>query len=146
MLYEQVITLRSEGFHERADRALVGIEDPIAQIRALATVYARQFRDRPVFLPMFIRDRVHFDWGFDSRFGPRIREIYEIERGRLKSIFEKAVAKGQIRSFDPEFLTQMCMDLLQSSLHFNHRFRPEEAVETCVERAMECLLNGVARR
>jgi AcrR family transcriptional regulator len=144
-LYEEVITLRSEVFHDRANSILAGLEDPLEQILALSMVYVRQFKDRPIFLPMFIRDRVYFDWGFDSRFSPRFQEIYQIERARLKAIFEKAVSKGQIRPFDSEFLAQIWMDVLQASLHYSHRFQPNEEVETCVERAVECLLKGLGR-
>ena len=44
--------------------------------------------------------------------------------------------------WDPGFLTQLCLGALEASLHYSHR-HPEEAVGTCVDRAMDCLICGV---
>ncbi|WP_005034064.1 TetR/AcrR family transcriptional regulator [Holophaga foetida] len=141
-LYEQVMESRAEVFRTRAEEALAGISRPLEQIRALAEVYTRQFREQPMLLPMFIRDRVHHDWGFQSRFGERIRRIYEEESLRLRGFLEAAIAQEQLRPLDPGFLTQLCLGALEASLHYSHR-HPEEAVGTCVDRAMDCLICGV---
>lgn len=141
-LYEQVMELRAEAFHDRAEAALVGLQDPLQQIRCLATVYAQQFKEQPYFLPMFIRDRVHYDWGFQSRFGARISRIYDTEFARLRTCLEAAVEQGKLRALDPGFLAQLCLGTLEASLHFSHR-HPGEGVEICVDRAMQCLLHGV---
>jgi len=145
-LYESVIVLRGETFRARADAALQGVAEPLEQIRALATVYAQQFKDHPVFLPMFIRDRVHYDWGFDSRFGERIQQIYEAERHRLRVIVEHLVAGGIFRPLETDFLIQVCLNLLEASLYHSHRNHSGEEVSVCVDRAMACLLQGVGGR
>jgi AcrR family transcriptional regulator len=145
-LYEQVIVLRGETFRARADAALQGVRDPLDQIRVLATVYAQQFKDQPMFLPMFIRDRVHFDWGFTSRFGERIHQIYDAERQRLRVMVERLVEAGVFRPLETDFLIQVCLNLLEASLYHSHRNHPDEAVTVCVDRAMDCLLQGLGGR
>ena len=143
-LYEQVMQARAEAFHLRAD-AVLGDRagSPLDRIEALAQVYAETFQDRPFSLPTFVRDRVQFDWDFDSRFKSRLGEIYQAERSRLKALVQEALDKGLLRPLDPEFLTQLAMEVLQASLHFAHRQVPREAAGPCVARAMECLLRGV---
>lgn len=141
-LYEQVMEGRAEAFRSRVEEALAGISKPLDQIRALGAAYAQQFRQQPMLLPMFIRDRVHHDWGFESRFSERLRRIYEEETQRLRNILEAAIAHGQLRPLNPGFLTQLCLGALEASLHFNHN-HPEEDVATCVDRAMDCLIHGV---
>jgi len=141
-LYEQVMEMRAEAFHLRADAALAGLMDPLEQVRALATAYAQQFKEQPLLLPLFIRDRVHHDWGFESRFGERLARVYESEQARLRTCLEAAVTQGRLRKLDPEYLAQLCLGALEASLHYNFS-HPEEEVSTCVNRAMDCLLHGV---
>ena len=145
-LYEQVVQVRAEAFHLRADAALAARGgSPLDRIEALAEVYAQTFQDRPFSLPTFVRDRVQFDWGFDSRFRTRLGEIYQAERSRLKTLVEEALDRGLLRPMDPEFLTQLAMDVLQASLHYAHHQEPKEEASPCVARAMECLLHGIGR-
>jgi AcrR family transcriptional regulator len=143
-LYEQVMTHRAEAFHQRAESALaLATGSPLERIKVLAQVYAESFRDRPFSLPMFIQDRVHFDWGFASRFRSRQGEIYRTERDRLRALIQEALDQGLLRPLDPEFLTQLALDVLQASLHFSHTRQAGEDVSVCVERALDCLLLGV---
>jgi len=145
-LYEQVMLVRGETFRTRVDAALEGVTDPLAQIRILATVHVQQFRDQPMFLPLFIRDRVHFDWGFSSRFGDRIHQIYDGERRRLRHIVERLVEGGVFRPLEIDFLVQVCLNLIEASLYHSHRNHPGEEVTMCVDRAMDCLLQGLGVR
>jgi AcrR family transcriptional regulator len=143
-LYEQVILVRAEAFHHLADMALAERGGTaLDRIDAMAQVYAQTFQDRPFSLPTFVRDRVQVDWGFDTRLRSRLGEIYQTERSRLKSLIQEAVAQGLLRPMDPEFLTQLAMDVLQASLHFAHAQVPREPAGPCVARAMDCLLRGV---
>ena len=142
-LYEQVMRSRAEVFHRRADAALAGRGgSPLERIALLAEVYAETFQDRPLSLPTFIRDRVQFDWGFDSRFRTPLAAVYQVERARLRALVQEALDLGLLRPLDPEFLIQLAMDVLQASLHYAHSQRPPEAPGPCVARAMDCLLRG----
>lgn len=145
-LYEQVILQRAMGYQALAEEILAQSGTPLELLRALATVYVRQFKDQPWRLPTFIGDRVHFDWEMESRFSPRLREIYETERAHLKGLVVQAVARGEMKPLDPEFLTQLCLDTLQASLHFSHHHERNEDVAVCVDRALDCLLSGVGRQ
>ena len=143
-LYEQVVRSRAEAFHARADAALAGRGgSPLDRIALLAEVYAESFQDRPLSLPTFVRDRVQFDWGFDSRFRTPLGEIYLVERNRLRTLVQEALDQGLLRPMDPGFLAQLAMDVLQASLHYAHSRQPMEEPGPCVARAMECLLRGV---
>lgn len=142
-LYEQVILDRALAFQAKVQALLDGELPPLEALRRLALAYADQFRERPMHLPMFIQNRVHFDWGFDSRFAPRLREIYEEERTHLRDLMVRAVQAGLIRALDPDFLAQLCLDVLQSSLHHGHVRHPGEPSEVSVDRALDCLLAGV---
>jgi AcrR family transcriptional regulator len=147
VLYEQIMQERAEAFHARAEATLAEAPDsPLERMRILAEVYADSFQDRPFSLPTFVRDRVQFDWGFESRFRTRLEEVYRSERARLQTMVQEALDRGLLRPMDPGFLTQLCMDVIQASLHFAHHQDPPEPSGPCVARAMDCLLNGVAVR
>ena len=53
--------------------------------------------------------------------------------------------QGLLRPLDSGMLTQLCLGALEASLHYSHN-HPEEEVNTCVNRAMDCLLDGVGVR
>jgi hypothetical protein len=55
----------------------------------------------------------------------------------------RAIEAGRIRALDPDFLAQLCLDILQTSLHHGHYRHPGEPSEISVDRAMDCLLTGV---
>lgn len=141
-LYEQVMLRRAEQFFAQAEGALQADRPPLEQLRAMFLAYADQFKGRAIWLPMFIHDRVYFDWGFESRFLPRLKEIYQTERSRLTAILRQAVAAGQLRDLGDEFLTQLCFGVLEASLYHSHRSGIDEPPEACVERAMACFLHG----
>lgn len=145
-LYEQVVLTRAAAFHTRADEIVAAGGRAVEVLTALATAYVSHFRDQPLYLPMFIRDRVTFDWGFESRFAHRLREVYARERSRLREICERAVAEGDLRDEDPDFLAQLALDILQASLYHSHRNKKDEDIRTCVARAMTCLHGGVGIR
>jgi len=142
-LYEQVSLQRALVYQTRAQAILAGPGAPLALIHELATAYVQQFKEQPWRLPMFIRDRMNHDWALDSRFAPRLREIYEGERLRLRGLIVRAVEEGELRPLDPDFLTQLCLDVLQTSLHHSHLHQPKEGARACVDRALDCLLQGV---
>lgn len=142
-LYEQVILARALAFQSRARTILDREHPPLEALRHLALAYAEQFQERPMHLPMFIRDRVHFDWGFDSRFAPRLREVYESERTHLRGLMVRAIRTGRIRALDPDFLAQLCFNILEASLHHGHQREPGESSAACVDRALDCFLSGV---
>ncbi len=142
-LYEQVMLWRAEHFFLEAEEVLKVHRPPLDQLRAMFLAYANQFKGRAIWLPMFIHDRVYYDWGFDSRFLPRLKEIYETERGRLKGILRRAAEAGLLRQEDEDFLTQLCFGVLEASLHHSHRNRVDEDPGACVDRAMDCFLRGV---
>ncbi len=145
-LYEEVILDRALAFQARARAVLDADLPPLDALRRLALAYAEQFREQPMHLPMFIRDRVHFDWGFDSRFAPRLREVYESERAHLRSLMVRAIQAGFIRALDPDYLAQLCFNVLEASLHHGHQRHPGEPSEASVSRALDCLLGGVGVR
>ncbi len=142
-LYEQVMQVRAEAFHQRADAVFAARGgSPLDRIAALAEVYAETFQDRPFSLPTWVRDRVQFDWGFDTRFRTHLGEIYQGERNRLKSLVREALDRGLLRPMDPDFLAQLAMDVIQASLHYAHSREPREEASVCVARAMDCFLRG----
>jgi AcrR family transcriptional regulator len=145
-LYEQVMLHRAEHFFAQAEAALQADHPPLEQLRAMFLTYADHFQGRAIWLPMFIHDRVHYDWGFESRFLPRLKDIYEAERDRLKDILRRAVQAGQLRDLDVEFLTQLCFGVLEASLHHSHRRGADEDPRACVDRAMACFLQGTGGR
>ena len=55
---------------------------------------------------------------------------------------DAAVKAGLLRRADPEFLVQFFLGTLEASLHYHFRHKPAEEVETCVDRAMKCVLVG----
>lgn len=141
-LYEQVMLRRAQAFHAAARAVFDPAAPPLVQLRALARVYITHFLANPFALPLFIRDRVHADWGFGGRFYPHFREVYDPERAHLAGILEAAVAEGSLRDLGVDFLAPFCLGTLEASLHSACHRPGGEDVETCLHRAMTSLLNG----
>lgn len=145
-LYEQVILSRALAFQARAEEILARPGSPLEILRQLAVAYVEQFLEQPWHFPSFARNRIDFDWGVKSRFGKRLRGIYDQERANVKGLIVRAIQGGELRPLDPEFLTQLCLEVLHSSLHHTLHGRTGEDAGRCTDRALDCLLNGVGGR
>ncbi len=141
-LYEELLVHRAEGFGRKSEAATSGISDPVDQLRALAICWTESFDERPMFLPIFLQERVRYDWGFESRFSHRIGEIYSAERERLVGILIAAVERRQVRPLPAAFLAQQFFEVATASVHYHHT-HPGEGVLACVERIMTAFLVGV---
>lgn len=146
VLYEELILGRAEAYQRRVTEAVAGVKEPLEQLRALARVKVSLFLERPGFFPVFAKERLQWEWQFDSRFTQRFFAIYEAERQRLKTILEAGLKGKKLRPADPEFLVQLCIETLQSSMLYMHRHRPEEGVDACVDRALDFFLRGAEVR
>lgn len=142
-LYEQVILRRALDFQARAEEILRRTGSGLELLRQVGRAYVEEFKTHPWHLAPFARDRVNFDWDVDSRFSPRLREIYEVERSNVRGLVVRAIESGEIQPMDPDFVTQLSLDVLQASLHYSHHSRPGEEVDECVDRAFHCLTRGV---
>lgn len=135
-LYEQVILHRAAKLQRSAEAVLTKGGDPRDLLRRLALAYAGVFAQHPMFLPMFLMEKVRFEWKIKTRFGPALWKIHEEETERVKRILETLVRKKVLRREPLEFLAQLCFDILHASLWYRFHHRPSEEVETCVDRAL----------
>lgn len=141
-LYEELILVRAQEFSTRAEASLAGIRDPIEQLRALSRLKVEMVWSRPAFLPVFLRERLQYEWRLNTRSSERFREIYEGERARLKAILELGIRKRQIRNSPPDFLVLLCQECLEAAMLYGVQRGREEGSEPCVEMAMEFFLRG----
>ncbi|MEJ2367574.1 MAG: TetR/AcrR family transcriptional regulator [Acidobacteriota bacterium] len=142
-LYEEVILYRAQSFQSRITRALEGLDNPLDELKALIEVRVESFHEAPEFLPVFLKERLHYDWDFKSRFGRRIDRVYREERERVLRIIQRGLDRGLFRDEDPEFLVQFFWDATQAALYYHRKFRPNEEISECVERAVQGFLRGV---
>lgn len=140
-LYEDLLVHRAESFRTRSDAAVAGCDDPVGQLRALAESWTLAYDERPMFLPMFLKERVHYDWGFASRLSDRIGEIYAAEKERLTGIMDRGVRRGQLRPLPTPFLAQLFLEVVTVSIHHHHSLSGEDA-RACVDRTMSAFLGG----
>ncbi len=141
-LYENLIMARAQRHQRRLADALEGIMDPIQRLRRVALIRTETFAEAPAFLAVFLRERMHYDWGFSSRFGPALHKIYREEERRLRNILIECVKAGKVQPQDPDFLVKACLNAWEASLHYHVRHRPEEEIERCVDRTMDTFLGG----
>lgn len=142
-LYEQMLAQGARHFQLGAETALTGVTDPREQLRAVATAYFRVLAERPVFLPVYLKERVQFEWGFQSRFAEQVAPIFASERSRLRAIIRRLMDTGVLKSAPIEFLLQFWLDAQQSALFFHHRHSRKETIDEAVERALACFYGGV---
>ena len=142
-LYESLIVARVHRFQSRLAEALKGTTGPLERLRTLARVQAEAFEDGPGFLAVFLREQIHFEWGFTSRFGPTLHRVYREEQRRLRGIMEECVAAGLLKPMAPDFLVQACLGAWEASLHYYFRHSSDEEIESCVNRAIDTFLHGV---
>jgi AcrR family transcriptional regulator len=144
-LYESLIMERVKSFGTRVEKALEPGQNPIQRLRAWATVHAESFSGTPAFFPVFLREKIHRDWEFASRFGPALHEAFGREEARLTEIMKAAAEEGQIQKLEVPFLVRFFLAALHASLFCHIRYNPDEEVSACVNRAMNSFLRGVAR-
>lgn len=145
-LYEELIRQRIQDFQEDASRALQGVSDPMGRLKAWGLWNARTFQRVPAFFPVFLREKIHHDWEFSSRFGPAIYEIFDREEKRVRGFIEEAAQAGALKKLDPDYLVEFYLGTLYASLQYRFRFHPQEEVETCVQKAMDLFLSGAGAR
>lgn len=143
-LYEGIAAYRGRLYQDQA----LGVEGLPAEVelRALIHAFVKHFLDHPTFLPVFVHDRILADWGFESRFSTGMGSVYGIGRAHLRDLLTQMVEAGRIRPFEPEFLAELCLDIVQASLHFTYRHCSHEEVHACVNRALDAFLNGMGER
>jgi AcrR family transcriptional regulator len=141
-LYESLIEDRFSGFQRQMATALAKARDPMERLGAWALIIAATFKRIPGFAPVFLREKVHHNWGLSSRFGPAIYSMFDTEERRVRGLLEAAVKAGAVRKLGSDFLQQFFVGTLMASLHYHCLHHPEEEVETCVNRAMDCFLAG----
>jgi len=142
-LYEAVILYRAQAFEKRLEEALRGLEEPLEQLAAVARVRVEVFVEAPAFLPVFLAELIHFDWGVASRVSPEVYAVFHQVRGRVEAIIGRAVEQGLLRPNDPYFLQHVFMDVINAVLRTTAPDRAREGIEQCVDLAMQTFLEGV---
>jgi len=143
-LYEQVVLHRAAKLQRSAEEVLKEGGDPRDLLRRLALAYATVFVQHPMFLPMFLMEKVRFEWNMETRFGPALWKVHQQETARVKRILEALVRKKALRREPLEFLAQLCFDILHASLWYRFHHRPTEEVQTCVDRALNVFFTAAA--
>ncbi len=142
-LYEEVILQRTKTYRSRILEAVEGLQRPVEKLWAIAQVRTRMLRERPAFFPIFLKERLQFDWGYRSRLGDQIHRAFEEERKRLRAIMAEAVKKRELRAENVDFLVQLFLNVSQASLYFSYKCRPTEEIMQCADRTMAAFLQGV---
>lgn len=144
-LYESLILERVQAIRGEIAGALSKARGPLDRLRLWAEHCVSSFDDAPAFFPVFLRERIHHDWGLQTRFGASIHKLLDSEDKRVKALLCAAAKGGHLRIHDSDFLLQFFFGVLQASLHYRLRSRPGEEAKECVRRAMELFLKGAGR-
>jgi TetR/AcrR family transcriptional regulator len=142
-LYESLIRIRVQRIQARLAEALKPTSDPLQRLRMMARIQTEAFAEAPTFFTVFVRERLHYDWGLSSRFGPVLHKVYREEQRRVRDILAECIQAGKVKSLDLDFLVKACVNAWEASLHYHFRHRPEEEIEACVDRTMEAFLSGL---
>ncbi len=143
VLYESLILHRVEEVSAILSEALKKVSAPLEQLRVWTTIHVERFSKAPAFFPVFLREKLHRDWEIASRFGPAINQLFDREEARVADMMERAVKARQLRPMDTSFLISFFLGVLQSSMRYHLREEPNEEVERCINRTMDCFLKGV---
>jgi AcrR family transcriptional regulator len=142
-LYESLIRLRVWRIQARLSEALKPASDPLQRLRTLTRIQTEAFLEAPSFFTVFVRERLHDDWGLSSRSGPVLHDLYGEEQLRVREILADCIKAGKVKPLDLDFLVKACASIWEASLHYHFRHRPEEEIEACVDRTMETFLLGL---
>lgn len=83
----------------------------------MAGVQTEGFADGPVFFAVFLREQIHYEWGFASRSDPALHRAHREEQTRLRGIIEECIADGLLKPLAPDFLVRECFGAWEASLH-----------------------------
>lgn len=142
-LYESLIRVRVQRIQARLAEGLEPASDPMQRLRMLAHIQTEAFAEAPAFFTVFVRERLNYDWGLSSRFGPVLHMVYHEEQRRVRDILVDCIKSGNLRPLDLDFLVKACINIWEASLHYHFRHCPEEEIEACVDRTMEAFLSGL---
>jgi AcrR family transcriptional regulator len=145
-LYEGVILSRVQAFQRQVEETLASIDDPLERLATWATLKTERIRESPAYFPLYLRERINYDWNLKSRFGETLRKIYDVEERRVGSIMADCIQRGLIPPVEAAFAVHLWLEVLHASMYFHIRHDPDEEVATCVRRALDCFLRGVAAR
>lgn len=145
-LYESLILDRVQSIRKEITGALAKSHDPLDRLRLWAEHCVSSFDDAPAFFPVFLRERIHNDWGLQTRFGASIHKLLDGEDKRVKALLNAAVKGGYLGTYDDDFLLQFFFGVLQASLHNRLRSHPGEEAKECVQRTMKLFLQGAGIR
>ena len=142
-LYESLIVARVQRLQNKLADALKDASGPLDRLRMLARVQTEGFANGPEFFAVFLREQIHFEWGFKSRFGPTLHRVFREEQKQLRAIIEECVKARLLNPLPPDFLVKVCLGAWEASLHYHFRHCKDEEIESCVDRTVDTFLSGV---
>jgi len=141
-LYESVIIYRMEEMKRIFEEFSKPLEDPIGLLREWSRIHAERFISAPAFVPVFLREKVHHDWGIESKLGPVIKRNFKREEKRLATIIKTGIEKGLLKPSPVSYIRDLFVSCLGASLRYHLTVNSDEEVEQCVRRAMESFISG----
>jgi len=142
-LYESLVNYRIAKFRAAMDAVFSRDEAPLEALRMWTLEHFRTFAGLSAFYPVFLKERLNYVWGFESRSLPALKTVFQKEEKRLVGLLQKAQEAGHLKPLPIEQITAVFFSLLQSKLEYHFRNRKTIEVNQCVEETMDLFLNGL---
>lgn len=131
---------------QHIDVSIAAIEDPPDQIAEVVRSYLAFFADHPELCELLIHERALFK----DRKKPTYIEHREANRERLRSLYRRFIAEGQIRDLPVDQLLDVIGDLLYGTMFTNYfsarRVSPEEQARGILDILFRGILSDVGRQ
>jgi AcrR family transcriptional regulator len=142
-LYDNLVNYRIGKFRAAMDEVFSKNDEPLEALRQWTFEHFRTFSELSAFYPVFLKERLNYVWGFESRSLPALKVAFQKEEKRLVGLLEKAQQAGHLKLLPVGQVKAIFFNLLQSKLEYHFLNHKPIEVNECVEETMNLFLNGL---
>jgi AcrR family transcriptional regulator len=142
-LYEGLINCKIRKYQAELDSLCNHAKNPIDAIKHWILIHFKTMMEYPAFYPVFLKEKINYEWKIESPVLPVLRATFEIEEKRLLSLLEKAQNAGLLKPMPVYRIKGIFFSFLQAQLEYNFRQKKSKEVKECVEETMDLFLNGL---
>lgn len=142
-LYKNIIFFRINKFKKEVDVALKEKSDSLSLLKKWTEVFFESMQKFPQFFPVFLKERMHYEWGIKSPLFSELKEIFEKEEERLIALLKKAQREKYLKEIPVQYLKLLFFANVQSKLEYHFKVKKCFEVKECVEEIFSNFLYGL---
>ena len=137
-LYKNMIFFRKE-----LDVALKEKSDSLSLLKKWTEVFFKSMQNFPQFFPVFVREKMYYEWGVESHLFSELKKVFKKEEERLSCLLKKAQKEKYLKDIPVQYLKSLFFANVQSKLEYHFKVKKCCEVKECVEEIFSNFLYGL---